>query len=552
VLTNAFKRVIGTRLAALLPAAFLLIPLVAAAQVPTNSNAAAMGGQPDSAPVIVNGEVQFLVAGVTSFPAKVRAKRLADRIVALAKNTSFDPDNLRVENRGDKHEILAPHEKQPIITLVDADAQLENVDRDVLARVVTDATVAAIKKYRYERRPDIVLQHALSALIRTAVLVALVVAVFWGFKQLNRRLEVRFQRRLAKLESKSKRLLRSEQIWALIHTGLRLLQVLIVLALIYVFLNFVLSLFPQTRYLASRLFALATEPVRAIGEAIINFIPSLIFLLVLVFISRYLLKLTRAFFSAIVRRQIEVKGFERDWAWPTYRIVKLVIIILSLIFAYPYIPGSDSDAFKGVSLLLGVLLSLGSTSITSNVIAGYSLTYRRAFRIGDLVKIAGAVGWIKETGVLVTRMRSIKNEEVVIPNSTILNSEVVNYSSYAQEDGLILHTVVGIGYEVPWRQVKAMLLLAAQRTPGILEEPQPFVLQKALSDFCVNYELNAYCDDANTMARLYNDLHENIQDVFNEYGVQIMTPAYESDTPEPKIVPKERWFESPATRPKSS
>jgi small-conductance mechanosensitive channel len=184
-----------------------------------------------------------------------------------------------------------------------------------------------------------------------------------------------------------------------------------------------------------------------------------------------------------------------------------------------------------------------------DVIAGYTMTYRRAFREGDRIRIGDVVGDVTHQRLLVTHVRTPKNEDVVVPNSTILSNNVVNYSSHARNAGLILHTAVGIGYEVPWRQVEAMLRMAAERTAGLLREPPPFVLQTALGDFAVTYELNAYCDDPSAMPRLYAGLHRNILDVFNEYGVQIMTPAYEADTTEPKLVPKERWHEAPADPP---
>jgi hypothetical protein len=182
----------------------------------------------------------------------------------------------------------------------------------------------------------------------------------------------------------------------------------------------------------------------------------------------------------------------------------------------------------------------------SAFIAGYTMTYRRAFKLGDRIRIGQTVGEVSEIRLLVTRLRTGKNEDVVIPNSTILSSEVVNYSTLARKDGLILHTAVGIGYEVPWRQVEAMLLLAAERTEGLMRDPMPFVLQTSLGDFAVTYELNAYCDDAGRMPRLYSALHRNIQDVFNEYGVQIMTPNYEADPEKPKLVPADQWYAAPA------
>jgi len=216
------------------------------------------------------------------------------------------------------------------------------------------------------------------------------------------------------------------------------------------------------------------------------------------------------------------------------------------VVAYPYIPGSDSQAFKGLSLFVGLVFSLGSSSVISNIIAGYTMTYRRLFREGDRVRIGQVVGAVTKVRLQVTHVRTPKNEEVVIPNSAILGSEVVNYSTLAASDGLILHTSVGIGYETPWRQVEAMLLLAAERTPGLAQGRQPFVLQRALGDFAVTYELNAYIDDPSRMLLVYSDLHRQILDVFNEYGIQIMTPAYEGDPEQPKIVPREQWFTAPA------
>jgi small-conductance mechanosensitive channel len=229
----------------------------------------------------------------------------------------------------------------------------------------------------------------------------------------------------------------------------------------------------------------------------------------------------------------------------------VLVIVFAIIVAYPYIPGSESGAFKGVSLFIGIIFSLGSSSFISNFIAGYSMTYRRAFRVGDRVKLGDQVGDVEQIRLLVTHLRTVKNEEVIVPNSTIMGNEVVNYSSLARNPGLILHTTVGISYDVPWRQVEAMLLEAVARTPGLRREPAPFVLKKELKDFYVTYEVNVYCDTPQKMASLYAEIHGNILDVFNEYGVQIMVPAYEGDPSQPKIVPKERWYADPAHSPQS-
>jgi small-conductance mechanosensitive channel len=275
-------------------------------------------------------------------------------------------------------------------------------------------------------------------------------------------------------------------------------------------------------------------------------------LAIIVLITVYVLKLTRLFFNEIEKGTLTLKGFYPEWAQPSYRISRLLVIAFAAVVAFPYIPGSESPAFKGISIFLGVLFSLGSTSFIANILAGYALTYRRVFKIGDRVKISDFIGDVVETKLQVTHLRTIKNEEIIVPNSMIVNSHVINYSSLAREKGLILHTSVTIGYDAPWRQVHAMLLMAAEKTPGLLREPPPFVLQKSLDDFYVNYELNVYTDNPLEMARLYSELHQNIQDAFNEYGVQIMSPSYRFDPDQPKVVPKDKWYVAPAKPPDDS
>jgi small-conductance mechanosensitive channel len=275
-------------------------------------------------------------------------------------------------------------------------------------------------------------------------------------------------------------------------------------------------------------------------------IPDVLFLAVLFLVTRYLLKVVHLFFAAVGRGEVTFAGFEPEWADPTYKLLRIGIVALALVVAYPYIPGSGSEAFKGISIFIGIVFSLGSSSTIANLIAGYTMTYRRAFRLGDRVKISGATGYVTGMRLQVTHLRTVKNEEVIIPNSTILNNEVVNYSSLARTRGLILHTTVGVGYATPWRQVEAMLLMAAERTPGLMREPAPFVRQLALGDFAITYEINGYCDNVQAMGQIYTALHRNILDVFNEHGVQIMTPAYEGDPGQPKVVPKDQWFSAPA------
>lgn len=500
------------------------------------------------APVVVNGEVLFHLAGISSFPARERAKMIARRIKALAENAKFDPGTLRVEEGEGRYAIYTPTSEKALVVIIEEDAELEGANLKIIADVFKEKIENTIKAYRHDRQPDVLRANIYSAFLRTLGLVFTLLLINWLFHISDKWLEKRVKSTIQKVEAKSLRIIQADQIWHVFRFGLRLLRVLIILLIAWVFLHFVLNLFPWTRYFSNTAFDHVINPLQKMGLAVIGYIPSLIFLILLYYITRYVLKLIYQYFMAVQRGNIKLRSFDADWSLPTYRIVRVLVILLAVVLAYPYIPGSDSQAFKGISIIFGVLFSLGSTSVISNVIAGYTMTYRRAFRVGDRIKIGDTVGDVLEMRVLVTHVRSLKNEEVVIPNSTILNNEVINYSKLASEQGLILHTTVGIGYEVAWRQVEAMLLKAAERTEGIAKDPKPFVLQTALADFAVNYELNAYCKDEKRATALYSELHRNIQDIFNEYEVSIMTPAYEADTPEPKVVPKNQWYADPAAK----
>ncbi len=534
------KQILGLLLTALALAAGAAEPPVAAP-----ATAAA------TAPVKIDGRTLFMVRGVSALPAQERAQGITRRVEQVARDASVAPEALKVVEGQDRTDIVAG--ATLIMAVVDADAEAEGLkQRQLLASVYRDRIAEAIAAWRHDREPRVRLRNALYALGAIAAMVAALFALAWLFRRLYAFLEQRYKARIRDVGIKSFRVLHAEQLWAAVHRLLRVLEVLAMLASVYVALQFSLGLFPETRGLAGRLLGLVLDPLATMGRGLLDFLPNLFFLAILVLVTRYLLKMTRLFFTAVANGSVKVQAFDAEWSWPTYRILRLLVIAFALVIAYPYIPGSDSAAFKGVSLFLGVIFSLGSTSIIANVLAGYALTYRRAFRVGDRIKVGDAVGDVTEMRLQVTHLRSLKNEEIVLPNSLILNSQVLNYSSLARKDGLILHTTVGIGYETPWRQVEALLRMAAERTEGMKREPAPFVLQRALGDFCVSYELNAYCDDPAQMMPLYTALHRNILDVFNEYGVQIMTPAYRADTPQPKLVPKEQWFAAPAVQPKGN
>jgi len=498
------------------------------------------------APVAIDGRVLFRVRGSESFPAEARAEAIAARIVAVARDRAFSPDAIKLEERPLGTAIVAGN--QILATVLELDARVEGIERPLLAQVHLQQITQAIVRYRGDREPSALLRSAGYASAALAVLAV----VLWGLRRLRRlfdtTLERRYRVRLEHLQIAGFKVLHAEHLWGGLRSVVAAVFWLLVLAASYLALDFALLQFPGTRGFAVELLGLFLKPLAEMGRGLVASLPSLVFLVLLVLVTRYVLQTLRLLFSAIEQGSVKLKGFDPDWTWPTYRIVRLLVLAFAVVVAFPYIPGSSSEAFKGVSLFLGIVFSLGSTSIIANIIAGYSMTYRRAFRVGDRIKIGDIVGEVTEVRLQVTHVRSLKNEEVVVPNSVILNSAVVNYSTLAASRGLILHTTVGIGYETPWRQVEAMLLMAADRTPRVLKEPPPFVLQKSLGDFAVNYELNAAIDRPGEMNSIYTELHRHILDVFNEYGVAIMTPAYEGDPEQPKIVPKDQWYAEPARR----
>jgi len=534
--------------AALLFGALTLDVAMGAAQVWADEQSQTRGADSEaelpSAPVVIDGSVLFRVRGTSAFPADKRAAAIASRIKALAADRTVLADAVRSVEIETGSAIVADGHR--VMILLDADARFESLDRKALSDAFVRAIRAAVTDYRQARSREALIRTVVRGGVATVVLVVLVVLVTRLSRRAQTALEATYRQRVQSVGIRSFQIVRAEQIWVALRRAVIGVRTIVILGLVFVYLQYVLGLLPWTRIASNRLLQYILDPLATMGWGVVSAIPDVLFLVILFFLTRYLLKVIQLFFAAVGRGEVALSGFEREWADPTYKLLRIAIVALALVVAYPYIPGSGSDAFKGISIFIGIVFSLGSSSTIANVIAGYTMTYRRAFRIGDRVRIGDTMGDVTEMRLQVTHLRTIQNEEVIIPNSSILNNEVVNYSSLAHGLGLILHTKVGIGYETPWRQVEAMLLIAAERTPGLMRDPKPFVRQLSLGDFAVTYEINVYCDNPQVMAQIYTALHRNILDVFNEHGIQIMTPAYEGDPELPKVVPKDRWFDAPA------
>ena len=291
-------------------------------------------------------------------------------------------------------------------------------------------------------------------------------------------------------------------------------------------LSYTFSLFPLTQGISTTLLDALVGAFESIWNGFVDYLPNLAMLFVIGSICYYLTKLFKIFFLGIERGDLHVSGFYPDWAQPTFDLVRFLLIAFALVVSFPYLPGSGTGALQGVSIFFGVLLTFGSSSAVSNAVAGVFITYMRPYKIGDRIRVGDTFGDVIEKNLLITRIRTIKNVEVTVPNGTVLSSQIINLSAEAKTNRLILNTSVTIGYDAPWRTVHELLIAAARATEHVLESPAPFVLQTALNDFNVSYEINAYTDQPNLSHLIYSELHANIQEKFNQGGVEIMSPNY--------------------------
>jgi small-conductance mechanosensitive channel len=477
------------------------------------------------APVTFAGETLFVLYDkFGAFTAQERAKSLSDRLGLLARTSDVPLDEIGINDVGN-YTLLTAGDFL-IMAVTDRDATPLGRTHQEIAKDYAKKIKVAVTKSREEVTLKALVIDAALTLLDTVIFVILLVLIHKAFPKIYAKIEAWRGTVIRAIKIQNIELLSTDQIVTALTGLARGIRIVAVLVLLYVFLTTVLGIFPWTRGISASLFGAVLSTLRAIGQAFATYVPNVISIVVIIVVTRYIIKLISLLFTGISRGAITIAGFHPDWAEPTYKIVRFLVIVFAAIASFPYIPGSQSEGFRGISVFLGLLISLGSAAAISNVIAGVVLIYMRPFQVGDRVKIADTTGDVMEKTLLVTRIRTIKNVDITIPNAMVLASHLINFSACAREQGLILHTSVTIGYNAPWRKVHELLIAAARATPTILEKPEPFVLQTGLNDFYVTYEINAYTDQPNLMADTYAELHQNIQDKFNEAGVEIMSPHY--------------------------
>ncbi|MDJ0602291.1 mechanosensitive ion channel family protein [Microcystis sp. M53602_WE12] len=482
-------------------------------------------------PVMLDNQELFTIRqGIGSFSAQERAKSITDRIEKIADDDALSPEDLTIK--------IDPEDKNPsiilgdtvIATITSKDAKLHAVSQEVLAERALAKMKAAIVRYRQERQPDNLFKDAVLTVSATLA----TVLIFWVIIFISSRVFPQIQRLITSLVPgvvfQNFEIISSQTIGIFSLRVLQFIRTLIILTILYFYLTFVLRLFPWTRKFGDGFLQYFFSALEVVSQEIAKYLPSIFIILIIVFITHYLLRAIKPFFTGLERENLVINGFYPDWAKPTYNLLSLLIIALAIVIAFPYLPGFNSPAFQGVSVFLGVLFSLGSTSAIANVVGGIILIYTRSFQLGDKISIGDVIGDVIEKGLLVTRIRTPANRIITIPNSSLLNTNVINFSVSQREfkQPLILQTTVTLGYDLPWRKVHTTLKEAALATKFIVSEPAPFVLQTSLDDFYVSYQLNAYTDHPSKMVYIYSELHQNIQDKCNEVGIEIMSPHYKA------------------------
>ncbi len=473
---------------------------------------------------LVTDTLFLIYSRLGSFSAVERATAISTRLETISKNWKFESDNLSILEAETTLDVV--FDGIILVGISENDAIWMNSTKEELAIRLKKKFEEELNAYARQWNIVVILKEIGLAALVILVLVFAIKYINKLFKWTKKKIEDQEGKLIKGIHFNNFTLFDSKQQIKLLVRSNRFLNWFINLLLVYISLPLLFGIFPWTKNLATTLVDYVLGPLKRIALAIWNYMPNLFTIAVIVVVFYYVLRGIKFLKVEIEKGNLQIPGFYPEWAGSTFQIVRLITLSFMVVVIFPYLPGSESPVFRGVSVFLGFLFTFGSAGSLSNIIAGLVLTYMRLFSIGDRVKIGEIVGDVIEKSLLVTRIRTTKNEIVSIPNSTVMNSHTVNYSSDASVNGLILHTTVTIGYDVPWKKVHEALIEAANRTALLLKEPKAFVLQTSLDDFYVSYQLNASTDSPNKQASIYSDLHQNIQDSFNEAGIEILSPHY--------------------------
>lgn len=497
-------------------------------------------------------ELKVANRGIVTFRAGFFGASPADRVAAIEERIEMliargGPMKLSTREIEGGYAVLM--DGNLVFRVLDADVHSEigETAGDVAARAA-DRLRLALDEIKEAGSTRTMVTATVTSLVATVVLVALLWAVARGYRWAARRIRALVESRAAKLERTLGQHLTGQLGLARIAVApLRLVVLVLALLAIYEWLGIVLKQFPYTRpwgeeLLSNLLHGLAEFVLKALES-----VPGLLFVLLIFFVARFFVRVLQAFFVGVEQGRVHMAWVDETTARPTGKLLSAIVWLFALVAAYPYIPGSDSEAFKGIGVFVGLMLSIGSSGVVNQAVSGLMLMYTRSFKPGEFVKVGETEGVVRSIGFLTTQVETLRREIITIPNAVIVGNTTRNYSRSREQGGVRIATAITIGYDTPWRQVQAMLRQAVERTEGVLKAPPARILQTALLDHAVEYTVIVGIDDPTTRPAVLDALHAQIQDVFNEYDVQIMSPHYEGDPDTPKVVPREQWFRAPAT-----
>ncbi|HEY1194171.1 mechanosensitive ion channel family protein [Flavobacterium sp.] len=467
----------------------------------------------------------YVYNNVGSFPAKERAEYISNKIKRLYNESFFEKDSLKIIPSEVSTDIVYKSDLV-IMSVLESDGKSEDQTRSFIA----DRNLKMIRKaiiYQNENYSQLPKRFGYTVLL--VLIIGLILFLAGKIFNLVKKYIIKNNARYFKgLNYNTVKILSPEKQLFLFLRFFGFVKIVTLVLIVYLSLPILFSIFPATKEYTTTLLKWILTPAKSAFMGFVGFLPSLFTIIVIIIIFKYSLKVIKFFFDEIKSENIKIDGFYSDWALPTFNIIRLLMYAFMLVIIFPYLPGSDSSIFKGVSVFVGVLFSLGSSNAIANMVAGLVITYMRPFKIGDYIKIGDVSGEVVEKTALVTRIRTPKFEDITIPNATVLSSTSTNFSANTKQstNGLLIHTTVTIGYDVPWASVHAALIEAALNTEMIEKEPSPFVLQTSLEDFYVAYQINVYTKEPTKQPRIYSSLHQNIQDSFNAAGIEIMSPHY--------------------------
>lgn len=474
-------------------------------------------------PVIHDDDTLFFVKhSLGTISIKQRARLITEDLEEIQTTFDIKTDSVFLQMVGNVGNIML--NDKVILQVLDQDAKLENTTSAALGSLWANRINTSLKSSR--SGIETMLQYVFSIVIFLAFVFLLNYILKLLFRKVNAFVHGHKDAYLKGIRFKGFEFIDAKGELELVLKLVLVIRFLFLLLLAYVTFPIFFRFFPATEPVAYQLIGFIYNPLVSIGWAFLAYVPNIFSIAIIVYIFRVILKYLGLFAERVESGKLHITGFYPEWANTTYTLIRLLVIALGVIMVFPYLPGAQSDVFKGVTVFVGIIFSIGSTSVVGNLVAGLVLTYMRPFRIGDRIKIGDVEGEITEKTSFILRIKTPKNEYITIPNANVLNSHIVNYNKSFDEGGIILFTDITIGYDVPWRLVHDLLLKAADQTDLLEKKPKPFVLQKSLDDFSVHYQINAYSKKPLHKDLIYSLINQNIQDIFAEAGVEILSPNY--------------------------